>query len=129
MRRSRRTRFVLGAPLLAVAAIAAVVALLLFQLPADALDVTGTPSPVTGNATYFSGLGSPYGGCGLPQANLDSQDFVALNVFNTPGDSGPSRGRCRRRCPTSSGLLYCPIAHAAPAGCPNRTKLRWKRRW
>ncbi|MCO5992926.1 expansin-like protein [Actinoallomurus rhizosphaericola] len=43
-------------------------------------------APVTGNATWFTGLGSPYGGCGLPQANLDSQDFVALNVFNTPHD-------------------------------------------
>ena len=43
-------------------------------------------TPVTGNGTYFTGLGQPYGGCGLPQANLDSQDFVALNVFNTPGD-------------------------------------------
>jgi hypothetical protein len=89
MRRSRRRRMVLGARMLAVAALSAVVALLLFQLPAAALDVTGTPSPVTGNATYFSGLGSPYGGCGLPQANLDSQDFVALNVFNTPGNYGP----------------------------------------
>ena len=47
-----------------------------------------TPSPVTGNATYFSGLGSPYGGCGLPQAQLDTQDFLALNVFNTPGNYG-----------------------------------------
>ena len=72
--------------LLLLAALAAVVTLLLFQVPANALDLTGTPSPVTGNATYFSGLGAPYGGCGLPQANLDSQDFVALNVFNTPGD-------------------------------------------
>ncbi|HVV22683.1 MAG TPA: cellulose binding domain-containing protein [Pseudonocardiaceae bacterium] len=72
--------------LLLPAAVAAIVALLLFQLPANALDVTGTPTPVTGNATYFDGLGSPYGGCGLPQADLDSQDFVALNVFNTPGD-------------------------------------------
>jgi hypothetical protein len=43
---------------------------------------------VTGNATYFAGLGSPYGGCGLPQSALDSQNFVALNVFNTPGDYG-----------------------------------------
>jgi hypothetical protein len=42
--------------------------------------------PVVGNATYFDALGSPYGGCGLPQAQLDSQDFVALNVYNTPGD-------------------------------------------
>ena len=44
--------------------------------------------PVTGNATWFTALGSPYGGCGLPQSALDSQNFVALNVFNTPGDYG-----------------------------------------
>jgi hypothetical protein len=40
----------------------------------------------TGNATWFSGLGGPYGGCGVPQANVDSQNFVALNVQNDPGD-------------------------------------------
>jgi expansin (peptidoglycan-binding protein) len=51
-----------------------------------ALAVPPTSGPVTGNATWFEGLGSPYGGCGLPQANLDTQDFVALNVYNTPGD-------------------------------------------
>lgn len=86
MVRSRTMRFGARARLLAAAALAATVALLLFQTPANALNLTGTPTPVTGNATFFSGLGSPYGGCGLPQANLDSQDFVALNVFNTPGD-------------------------------------------
>ncbi|RSM44596.1 cellulose-binding protein [Amycolatopsis balhimycina DSM 5908] len=43
-------------------------------------------SPVTGNATHFDGLGAPYGGCGLPQEVLDAPDFVALNVYNTPGD-------------------------------------------
>src|SRR5262249_35777054 len=43
-------------------------------------------APVTGNATWFDALGQPYGGCGLPQAALDSQDFVALNVYNTPGN-------------------------------------------
>lgn len=47
---------------------------------------TFTPGPYTGNATYFSGLGAPYGGCGLPQANVDSQNFLALNVQNTPGN-------------------------------------------
>ncbi len=51
---------------------------------------TGSSSPPpgshTGNATYFDGLGQPYGGCGLPQSELDSQNFVALNVYNTPGD-------------------------------------------
>jgi hypothetical protein len=63
------------------AAVAAVfaLALLAFQIPAGA-------DPVTGNATYFDALGSPYGGCGLPQSQLDSPDFVALNVYNTPGD-------------------------------------------
>jgi hypothetical protein len=43
-------------------------------------------TPVTGNSTYFDALGSPYGGCGLPQSELDSQNFVALNVYDTPGD-------------------------------------------
>jgi hypothetical protein len=69
-----------------VSVVAACVAVLLAQLPAGAIDVSGTPScPVTGNATWFSGLGGPYGGCGLPQANLDSQNFLALNVQNSPG--------------------------------------------
>jgi hypothetical protein len=47
-----------------------------------------TPSPevYTGNSTWFSGLGGPYGGCGVPQASLDSQNFVALNVQNDPGN-------------------------------------------
>ncbi|MER6410422.1 cellulose binding domain-containing protein [Streptomyces humidus] len=39
-----------------------------------------------GNATHFDSLGSPYGGCGVPQAALESQHFVALNVWNTPGN-------------------------------------------
>ncbi|WP_103354521.1 cellulose binding domain-containing protein [Amycolatopsis sp. CA-128772] len=43
-------------------------------------------TPVTGNATHFDALGAPYGGCGLPQEMLDSPDFVALNVYRTPGD-------------------------------------------
>jgi hypothetical protein len=51
---------------------------------------TSTPiqggTPFTGNATFFDALGSPYGGCGLPQSVLDSQNFVALNVQDTPGD-------------------------------------------
>jgi Cellulose binding domain len=66
-------------------AVATCLMLLAAQLPAGALDVSGTPSPVTGNATWFSGLGSPYGGCGLPQSALDSQNFLALNVQNSPG--------------------------------------------
>jgi hypothetical protein len=65
--------------------LATVAAVLAWQLAAGAIDVSGTPSPVTGWSTWFSGLGSPYGGCGLPQADLDSQDFLALNVQNSPG--------------------------------------------
>jgi hypothetical protein len=52
---------------------------------------TPTPPPTgtgdTGNATWYSGIGgNAYGGCGVPQAYLDSQNFIALNVQNTPGD-------------------------------------------
>ena len=70
---------------IAVSVVAVFLAVLLAQLPAGAITVSGTPSPVTGNATWFSGLGGPYGGCGLPQANVDSQNFLALNVQNSPG--------------------------------------------
>jgi len=66
--------------------IASCLTLVLAAVPASAIDVSGTPSPVTGNATWFTGLGSPYGGCGLPQASLDSQNFLALNVQNSPGN-------------------------------------------
>jgi hypothetical protein len=48
--------------------------------------IAAPQADVVGNATHFDGLGQPYGGCGMPQSELDSQDFVALNVFNTPGD-------------------------------------------
>jgi Cellulose binding domain len=49
---------------------------------------SATPSPVvfTGNSTWFTALGSPFGGCGVPQGNLDSQNFIALNVQNDPGN-------------------------------------------
>jgi hypothetical protein len=69
-------------------------------LPTAAAGTSGTagtagaaPADVVGNATHFDGLGAPYGGCGLPQAQLDSPDFVALNVFNTPGDYSTSYPR------------------------------------
>jgi hypothetical protein len=78
-----RWRWISGSALVIVAAC---LTMLLGQLPAGAIDVSGTPTPVTGNATWFTGLGSPYGGCGLPQANLDSQNFLALNVQNSPGN-------------------------------------------
>ena len=39
-----------------------------------------------GNATVFSGIGGAYGGCGVPQADLDSKYYVALNVQNDPGN-------------------------------------------
>ncbi|WP_433291494.1 cellulose binding domain-containing protein [Actinoplanes sp. CA-030573] len=75
-RRSRWVRLRTGL----AAAVAAGLVMLGFQLPAAGAD------PVVGNATYFDALGAPYGGCGLPQSQLDSPDFVALNVYNTPGD-------------------------------------------
>ncbi|MGD0832779.1 MAG: Ig-like domain repeat protein [Terracidiphilus sp.] len=45
-----------------------------------------SPAQYTGNGTWFTSLGAPYGGCGVPQAYIDSQNFVALNVQNDPGN-------------------------------------------
>ena len=39
-----------------------------------------------GMATNFSALGIPTGGCGVPQNLLETQNFLALNVFNSPGN-------------------------------------------
>jgi len=61
-------------------------ALVAAQAPAHALTPGGEPEPVTGNATWFDNLGAPYGGCGLPQDQLETQSWIALNVFHTPGD-------------------------------------------
>jgi hypothetical protein len=69
--------------LFALAASVACAALLAVGAPASA--ASGILAD-TGNATFFDGLGQPYGGCGLPQTALESQDFVALNVYNTPRD-------------------------------------------
>jgi len=60
-------------------------ALLLAASFLSATASASTAADPTGNATHFDGLGAPYGGCGVPQANLESQNFVALNVWNTPG--------------------------------------------
>jgi hypothetical protein len=78
----RRPRALLAA----LVATGAAVILAVSQLPANALTSFETPNPVTGNTTWFDALGAPYGGCGLPQANLDTQNFIALNVYDTPGD-------------------------------------------
>ncbi|ACU73149.1 cellulose-binding family II [Catenulispora acidiphila DSM 44928] len=83
---SRRRRAVVRTAVAAAAALVVALTAAVLTSPAQALGVGGTSSPVTGNATHFDGLGAPYGGCGVPQANLDSQDFIALNVFNTPGN-------------------------------------------
>lgn len=71
---------------LAGATAACATAFLLPTLIAHASVEEPTTAPVVGNSTWFEALGSPYGGCGLPQADLDSQNFVALNVYDTPRD-------------------------------------------
>jgi hypothetical protein len=55
-------------------------------VPFTITSTTPSPETYTGNSTWFSALGTPYGGCGVPQQYLDSQNFVALNVQNDPGD-------------------------------------------
>ena len=39
----------------------------------------------TGVATYFDGIATPFGGCGVPEGNLETDNYVALNVYNSPG--------------------------------------------
>jgi hypothetical protein len=83
----RKRRGVTKRRLALLTAAGACLSLVFLQLPAaHALEVTEIYEPVTGNGTWFDGLGSPYGGCGLPQDVLESQNFVALNVYNTPKD-------------------------------------------
>ena len=73
----------------AFAALAGCAVLLLAQFPARAVPADPPAAGVVANATHFDGLGSPYGGCGLPQAELESPDFVALNVYNTLNANSP----------------------------------------
>jgi hypothetical protein len=61
--------------------------------PTSPPDITpGPTSPPSGElyssvSTWFAGIGgNHYGGCGLAQADLDSQDHIALNVQDSPGD-------------------------------------------
>lgn len=84
MQRSRRSRSASRGRILGVAV--AWVAVLGAVSPAGALELTDISTPVTGNASWFYSLGAPYGGCGLPQAHLDTPHFVALNVYNLPED-------------------------------------------
>ncbi len=93
-RRSFSTGFGLGI-LLAVAA----------YVPVQAAD-----APTVG--TWFDGLGSPYGGCGVPQDLLETQYFVALNVYNTPGQYSNSPAR-----PLTGGDLASMGEFANGANC------------
>ena len=86
----RRASRRLLAALAALLGAALVCALTMIPAPAVTPGATAGPAAaaaeLTGNATHFDGLGQPYGGCGMPQSELETQDFVALNVFDTPGD-------------------------------------------
>jgi hypothetical protein len=55
-------------------------------VPFTVTSTAPSPETYTGNSTWFSALGTPYGGCGVPQEYLDTQNFVALNVQNDPAD-------------------------------------------
>ncbi|MCL2731524.1 MAG: cellulose binding domain-containing protein [Actinomycetia bacterium] len=94
-RPARRASRRLAAALAALLGAALVCALTMIPAPAATPSTAGpaghaqqaaAAADFTGNATHFDGLGQPYGGCGMPQSELETQDFVALNVFNTPGD-------------------------------------------
>lgn len=75
---------------------------LLFATALPFLLATTAPALNEGMATYFLGVGYPYGACGVPdevaahEAGLDTLsgqgnpfDYVALNVYDTPRDYTP----------------------------------------
>ncbi|MFB6982324.1 hypothetical protein [Streptomyces scopuliridis] len=47
----------------------------------------------TGVATHFDKTGDAGGGCGVPPAQIESKDFVALNVYDVPNNFSPSLPR------------------------------------
>lgn len=51
----------------------------------SSVSASSVSNEFSGMSTHFDGLGVPYGGCGIPQDKLETQNFVALNVFNSPG--------------------------------------------
>ncbi|MDQ1294876.1 MAG: Cellulose-binding protein [Actinomycetota bacterium] len=67
-------------------AVAFTVALVPLIRGASAEALPDPVEPVTGNATHFFGLGGPYGGCGATESQLETLDYIALNVYDTPGD-------------------------------------------
>jgi hypothetical protein len=83
--RSRRRLTWINLSVLVVLGVAA--GLTSAHAPAQALTDFDPSGPLTGNATWFFGLGGPYGGCGMTQDALETEHFVALNVYDTPGDS------------------------------------------
>jgi len=55
--------------------------------PSDTTTSASSDRMYTGVSTWFAGIGGThYGGCGLAQADLDTQDHIALNVQDSPGD-------------------------------------------
>jgi hypothetical protein len=47
--------------------------------------ISGYSQVFEGVATHFDGLGLPYGGCGVPPSLVETDDYVALNVYASPG--------------------------------------------
>jgi hypothetical protein len=68
------------------AAAVCVAGLLPWQQPSAYAIEFPVENPITGNATWYDALGDPYGGCGMPQKDLETEHFIALNVYNTPKD-------------------------------------------
>jgi len=78
---------------------------------------SGQGAPFEGMSTHFNGVGYPYGACGVPdeiawkEAGMDTAsgqgnpfDYVALNVFDTPGNYA-SPGSMGKRPLTGSDTL------------------------
>ena len=58
----------------------------LVQIGTVSLVMLGVAMANDSMATHFDGIGSPFGGCGLPESKVDYPHYLALNVQNTPND-------------------------------------------
>jgi len=49
------------------------------------IGISAYSQPYQGVATHFEALGTPYGGCGVPPELVETDNYVALNVYASPG--------------------------------------------
>ena len=114
--------------LLLLAAVAAVVALLLVQVPANALDVTGTPRRSSATPPSSAVSARPTAAAACPRRTWTARTSWRSTCTTRRATTAPSRGRCPRRRPTSSACWTTAELRPVRAGHHRRLLHRHQRR-